>query len=62
MLSPASSSSLFFFSASMTSCLVRPLTLYRLRLPSGPKPLLSTPRQRPPQCRWYLLSVQGAPS
>ena len=51
MLSPASNSSLFFFSASMTSCLVRPITLYRLRLPSGPKhceALLRTPRQRPP--------------
>jgi hypothetical protein len=42
-LSPASISSLFFLSASMTSYLVRPLTLYRLRLPSGPKPLQRTP-------------------
>ena len=32
VLSPASSSSLFFFSASVTSCLVRPLTSYRLHL------------------------------
>jgi hypothetical protein len=32
----------------MTSCLVRPLTLSRLRLPLGPKPLQRTPRQRHP--------------
>ena len=37
VLSPASSSSLLVFGASMTSCLVRPLTVYRLCLPSGPK-------------------------
>ena len=40
----------------------RRATLYRLRLPSGPEPLLRTPRQRPRQYRWYLLSVQGAHS
>jgi hypothetical protein len=36
---------------------VRPLTLYRLRLPSGPKPLQRTPCQRPPPRQWYLLSM-----
>jgi hypothetical protein len=48
---PSRSSSWRSWSLSLTSVLVRPLTLRRMRLPSGPNPKETEPRQRPGQPR-----------
>jgi hypothetical protein len=59
---PWSGSACSALSLSLTSCLVRPVTLRRVRFPSGPKPSETAPTYRPDRFEMPLIWWSGTGS